>query len=532
MTEETKSKAQLLRELEEANEKYHTLFEYTGDSIFIIEVGSMRIMDANTNAARRLGYSREELLAMTLNEIDVTDTVEGSGDTVLWQSVVSGTIVSECVYRHKSGSHIPVEVSSRLIGSGQGLIINTARDLTARKEAERTLKQTHERLEALRRVDDELTRRLNLHYVLTMALDTATRLSGASAGFIGLLEGETIRVAGSVGPYPHAFDGSVFPISEGIVGRTIREQAAEYVPDVTVDPDYIPVIANTCATVTIPLISQRRFVGILNLEARRPDAFVPDSLSFLKQIAARAAVALDNARMFEERAQLVSELEAFSHTVAHDLKNPLAGIIGFAQLLAHHYPTMPEAEARDYLAEILAVSKKMNTIIDELLLLSSVRKLEDVPIKPLDMAAIVEEAQLRLFVLIDAARAEIHEPAAWPTALGYAPWIEEVWANYLSNAIKYGSRAGEPPRVALGAEMQPDGMVRFWVQDHGPGIAPEDQARLFRQFTRLDAARAQGDGLGLSIVQRIVHKLKGTVGVESAPGQGSRFYFALPAPGA
>jgi signal transduction histidine kinase len=108
--------------------------------------------------------------------------------------------------------------------------------------------------------------------------------------------------------------------------------------------------------------------------------------------------------------------------------------------------------------------------------------------------------------------------------LGYGPWVEEVWANYVSNAIKYG---GTPPRVEVGATSLPDGMVRFWVRDNGPGIAPENQARLFAEFERLQT-KAEGHGLGLSIVKRIVQRLGGQVGVESQAGQGSTFSFTLP----
>ena len=114
-------------------------------------------------------------------------------------------------------------------------------------------------------------------------------------------------------------------------------------------------------------------------------------------------------------------------------------------------------------------------------------------------------------------------PDDWPSALGYAPWIEEVWINYISNAIKYG---GQPPRVELGAEKQADNTVRFWVRDNGPGLSPEDQARLFTPFEQLQV-RAKGHGLGLSIVQRILEKMDGQVGVESEEGKGSLFYFVL-----
>ncbi|MEA3341114.1 MAG: ATP-binding protein [Chloroflexota bacterium] len=105
----------------------------------------------------------------------------------------------------------------------------------------------------------------------------------------------------------------------------------------------------------------------------------------------------------------------------------------------------------------------------------------------------------------------------------------EAAANYISNAIKYGGRPGERvlPRIELGFD-ELTKKVRFWVRDNGPGLTPEEQSRLFTPFTRLDQARAKGHGLGLSIVQRIVEKMDGQTGVESAPGQGSVFFFTLP----
>ena len=137
------------------------------------------------------------------------------------------------------------------------------------------------------------------------------------------------------------------------------------------------------------------------------------------------------------------------------------------------------------------------------------------------------EALHRTGPLIEEDQPEIILPDFWPEALGYELWIEEVWVNYISNALKYG---GRPPRLVLGAETQPEGMVRFWIEDNGPGLTPEEQERLFVPFTRLEQAQIKGYGLGLSIVRRIVEKLDGEVGVESAgvPGQGCVFYFTLP----
>ncbi len=122
-------------------------------------------------------------------------------------------------------------------------------------------------------------------------------------------------------------------------------------------------------------------------------------------------------------------------------------------------------------------------------------------------------------------------------ATGYGPWVEEVWANYINNALKYG---GRPPRVELGADILPvpsteeskasKEMVRFWVRDNGHGLTPGEQEQLFALFERLHQVHVEGHGLGLSIVRRIVEKLGGQVGVESKVGQGSVFYFTLPRP--
>lgn len=232
-----------------------------------------------------------------------------------------------------------------------------------------------------------------------------------------------------------------------------------------------------------------------------------------------AELARANAEL-EERNQ---ELDTFAQTVAHELKNPLGLVMGFAEIIAR------EAELPDDLRRLLEVivksGRKMRSIINELLLLAGMRKVE-VEQMPLNMAAIVGEAQSQLSHVIAEHQAEISLPEEWPVVLGHAPWIEEVWVNYLSNGIKYG---GKPPRLRLGASVA-DGMVRFWVRDNGPGLVPADQARLFTEFTQLRQVQITGHGLGLSIVRRIIEKLGGEVGVESTgiPGEGCTFFFTLP----
>jgi PAS domain S-box-containing protein len=217
------------------------------------------------------------------------------------------------------------------------------------------------------------------------------------------------------------------------------------------------------------------------------------------------------------------ELDAFAHTVAHDLKSPLSNILGFTEWLQTR-PDLPHDERYEYIRAIERNAVKMDNIIDELLLLAQVRKAE-VELSTINMARIIAEARARLIFLIAEKQAVISLPGQWPSALGYAPWVEEVWVNYLSNAIKYG---GQPPRVEAGCDEQPDGALRCWVRDNGRGIPLEEQADLFTAFGENSKVRATGHGLGLSIVRTIVEKMGGQVGVESAPGQGSTFYFTLP----
>ena len=219
------------------------------------------------------------------------------------------------------------------------------------------------------------------------------------------------------------------------------------------------------------------------------------------------------------------ELAAFAHTVAHDLKGPVANILMATDVVQTYAARSGQDESMIGIVQGLGTSaRKALNIVDELLLLSSVRQ-EDVPLGPIDMADAVRQAQRRLGWMVDQYQGEIVLPDSWPVSQGYAPWIEEVWVNYLSNALKYG---GQPPLLQLGAEAQPDGSIRFWVQDNGPGIPLEKQEALFAEFTRLEQTRAEGHGLGLSIVKRILSKLGGSVGVESELGHGSRFHFALP----
>ena len=219
------------------------------------------------------------------------------------------------------------------------------------------------------------------------------------------------------------------------------------------------------------------------------------------------------------------ELDAFAGTVAHDLRGPLTPIIGMADILGKYYASSLDERGQRIVARISTSGHRMADIIQALLLLARLRHEQPDNVEVLSMHEVVAKVLDRLDYMISDHQPIVIMPDEWPTAVGYAPWVEEIWANYISNAMKYG---GKPPRIKLGADHY-NGQIRFWIYDNGQGIPRAEQQKLFAPFVRLNDGGIEGHGLGLSIVKRIVHKLGGDVGVESLPNNnGSCFWFTLP----
>lgn len=309
----------------------------------------------------------------------------------------------------------------------------------------------------------------------------------------------------------------------------------------------------------LPLLNRGELSGILYLEnSVIAGAFTADRLELLNLLSSQAAISIDNARLYArlteakeqleesnrtleqrvaertkelnaevvEREKLIEELNAFSHTVAHDLKSPLTSMVGYGEILLEDVGQreMDADEVTVMLENMVRGARRMQRIIEGLLTLALTRQ-GDVKLQQVEMNRVLDEVLDRLWLFIDQAQAEIHRPDSWPAVVGHAPWIEEIWANYVSNALKYG---GTPPRLEFGYNLLDNGQVRFWLKDNGQGLTAEQQATVFTPFTRLNQVKTDGHGLGLSIVQRIVERLGGRVGLESTVGQGSTFYFTLP----
>ncbi len=428
------------------------------------------------------------------------------------------------------------------------------------EDANRALQQRSHALAQLNRLGQNLTATLNLQQIAEQLSRVGTDIVSAEGMSVWLLNVGPPRELVCWTSYNRLqpdIDQTLVNMrlqpGQGIAGWVVQYGESVFSADAHQDPRFFAGVDEhsgfqTHSLLAVPLRVRGTIIGVLELLNKQEGQFTEADVALVETLAASVAVAIDNARLVDELRQRAADLEtqnaeldAFAHTVAHDLKTPLTSLIGYSSFLINHFPQMTIQMVRDQLHTIVYTGHRMTNIINELLLLASVRKMEDVEMRALDMAAIVAEAQERLERMVAEAEAEITLPDTWPTAVGYGPWVEEVWVNYISNAVKYGGcpEDGIPPTLVLGYDILEDKSsdqetadggtrIRFWVRDNGPGLAPEEQARLFAQFTRLHQVRAEGHGLGLSIVQRIIEKLGGEVGVESQVGEGSTFFFTLP----
>ncbi|HEY9883732.1 MAG TPA: ATP-binding protein [Thermosynechococcaceae cyanobacterium] len=219
------------------------------------------------------------------------------------------------------------------------------------------------------------------------------------------------------------------------------------------------------------------------------------------------------------------ELEAFSYTVAHDLRAPLRGVESYASALMEDYGAQLDEVAQDYIHQVIASIHRMNTLVQDLLAYSHLSR-EEIELVPVSLTHVLADAQVQLEPTLKERHAEITVAEPLPRVMGHYSTLVQVVANLLSNAAKF--TVGESkPQIYLWAEAK-QSQVRLWVEDNGIGIEPQYQQQIFGVFERLHARDAYpGTGIGLAIVRKGVERLGGRSGVESIPGQGSRFWVEL-----
>ncbi len=219
-----------------------------------------------------------------------------------------------------------------------------------------------------------------------------------------------------------------------------------------------------------------------------------------------------------------TQLETFVYTIAHDLRAPLRTMQGFSQLLVQDHAAELSPTGRDYANFIDTAAQTMDRLLADLLAFSHISQ-QRIELMPVALETVVKSALLACEGEIRASAATIECPAAWPGVLAHAATLRQVLVNLIGNAVKFVD--GIAPHVRLRAEIRPDAVVRLWVEDNGIGIPAEFQERIFQVFQRLHTTAYPGTGIGLAIVQKGMERMRGAVGLESAPGQGSRFWIEL-----
>ena len=537
-------------EAEAAERRFRALVQNAADIILVLDAGG-RVGYAGPSVTRVLGYQAEEHIGANVFAFVHPE------DRPRVQQSFAGAVAQPGVHqwiefriRHADGSWRYVEAASNVLfhePSVRGTVVNI-RDVTERRQAE----ENHRFLaEASAVLASSLDYETTLASVARLAVPV---LADWCAVDIADEEGAIRRLA--VAAQDRAKEELVWKLRElypynaegpGGVPQVARTGEPELVPAVTdeqlaaaaVDAEHLRILRELGmrSYLRVPLVARGRTFGVISLIAAESGRrYGPADLALAADLAGRAAIAVDNARLYREARAALAEAEAalavrdeFLSVASHELRTPLTALKGQIHLARRRLARGVAArEVDELMARADTQVDRLNRLVHELLDVSRIAsgqfavEHEPVPVAPLvrhvvELECAVEEPPREI---------DLSLPETAPVVAADAGRLEQVLVNLLENARTY-SPPGRPVHVRVGVA---DGRMAIAVQDEGIGIPPEELPHIFDRFHRagnVDKGIA-GLGLGLYIVHEIVRALGGTLTVESTPRVGSTFTVTLP----
>jgi len=404
-------------------------------------------------------------------------------------------------------------------------------------------------LETIYRVAQAVSAQLDRAALVQMVTDAATSLTGAQLGafFYNLVDerGESYTLYALSGVPPEAFAGFPMPRNTAIFGPVFRGEGVVRLDDVLADPRYgnnppfhgmpdgHPPVRSFMA---VPVISRdAEVLGGLFFGHAQPAIFTERAERLVRGITSQAAIALDNARLYEQVQDAVRTRDEFLAAAAHDLKTPLTSVKGMTQLLlrsARRDGPLRTEQIVSRLERIDITTSQMVQQIDEMVDLTQLRMGQPLHLNrlPTDLVALVRRVTSQQQQTTDRHHLRVEATTSTLTGQWDATRLGRAIGNLLSNAIKYSPAGGEITVTIAPQDRDGTPFAIVAVRDNGVGIPPADLSRIFERFQRASNVIGQidGAGIGLASTRQIVEQHGGTISVSTSEGTGSTFTLRLP----
>lgn len=343
------------------------------------------------------------------------------------------------------------------------------------------------------------------------------------------------------------------PLGSGIVGSVAQKGQSTLIPDTSKDPRYIVDDAIRYSELAVPIIVEGKVIGVIDSEHAERNFFSTEDLYLLETVASLAANRIVHAqaqeKLFHYRVQLEQlvdsrtnklrklvqelrrsnkDLEQYAHAASHDLKEPVRTIASFLSLIKRRKERLSPGEAEEYLDFAIDAARRMEQLLNGMLDYAKIGD-SNLEAEQVDLNEVLESVLQNLSVTIADNQAEISYPRL-PVVVGFTSLLVQFFQNLISNAIKF-RRANHAPCIRL-THSKDGAMYHFNLQDNGIGIESQYVGTIFNLFIRLNKKEEyEGNGLGLSLCQRIIEKHGGKINVSSEGlGYGTTFRFSLPVP--